>query len=500
MKQFSNSKYWLVVFILIFSCQEKDQGNVISLSEGDLIEKGRVLSESKCGSCHLYPEPGILDKQTWLTSVLPAMKPYIISDEKEDQWKFWLPKNKSESSEMEYEAIATFYEANAPSSLTVSSLDNPSPGIPGFKVETPILDEKRPNLSTFVLFDSLTNRIWVGDRLKMIYGINPQNFIVEEKIEVGSTPVQLTGIDSTTIEVLTMGEMDPSDYYKGELISYDLSSKTSTILLDSLNRPVYFRLYDQNALENKKWLVSEFGNLEGALSIQSPDSTELLVNLPGCRKSIQIDWDLDGDLDILAGFGQAKESLYWIENKGEGRFENHLLEEFHPAFGLSDLAVKDVNKDGYLDIILVNGDNADLSPIIKPYHGVRIYFGNGNRQLELNCFYPIPGAMSLVAEDFDKDGSLEMAVVSFFPDFRNDERVDWLYFDSLEVENKAVFRLPVPLLGKWLTISSGDIDLDGDLDILTGSFMFQPGVNYAEEQEFWSEDWSPFFVLRNQLK
>jgi len=30
--------------------------------------------------------------------------------------------------------------------------------------------------------------------------------------------------------------------------------------------------------------------------------------------------------------------------------------------------------------------------------------------------------------------------------------------------------------------------------------MFQLGVNYSEEQELWSEDWFPFFVLRNELR
>ncbi|MEJ7588884.1 MAG: hypothetical protein WKI04_15115 [Ferruginibacter sp.] len=31
---------------------------------------GKELSEVHCASCHLFPEPGLLDKSTWKTSVL----------------------------------------------------------------------------------------------------------------------------------------------------------------------------------------------------------------------------------------------------------------------------------------------------------------------------------------------------------------------------------------------------------------------------------------------
>ena len=236
------------------------------------------------------------------------------------------------------------------------------------------------------------------------------------------------------------------------------------------------------------------------MSLRTSTTFEDLINLPGGRKSIPVDWDKDGDMDLIAGFGQAKEAIYWIENRGEGKFLNHILEQFQPSFGLSDLAVQDVNQDGFLDIILVNGDNADLSPILKPYHGVRIYFGKGNSQLELNWFYHIDGAMSMVAEDFDQDGTIEMAVVSYFADLRNENRLDWLYFDHLETEEKKVYNLPIPLKGRWLTITAGDVDQDGDLDLLTGSFMFQPGFNYESEINNWTEAWEPFFVLKNQSK
>jgi len=36
----------------------------------------------------------------------------------------------------------------------------------------------------------------------------------------------------------------------------------------------------------------------------------------------------------------------------------------------------DVNHDGWTDLVVVNGDNADFSIIPKAYHGVRVYLNN----------------------------------------------------------------------------------------------------------------------------
>ena len=493
-------RVFISLSILVFCCfcQQNKNKYSLELSEKELIEKGRVLSKAYCSSCHLYPDPLTLDKQTWSRSVLPAMRKLTFSEAQQNEgWNSWFSNDPAEDLENEFELIEAFYISEAPDQLEIPAAPAPISGIPGFVVETPVFERLLPNLTTFADYDSVSNLIWVGDRLKKLYGINPENFSIEKELELPSTPVQISLIDSSNLAVLVMGNMDPSDLYLGKLLQIDLSSKEETVLLDSLNRPVYFKdIKWKNG--KQQWILSEFGNIKGGLSLRTSTTYEDLINLPGCRKSIPVDWDRDGDLDFIAGFGQAHEAIYWIENRGDGKFLNHILEQFQPSFGLSDLAVEDVNQDGFPDIILVNGDNADLSPILKPYHGVRIYFGKGNAQLELNWFYHIDGAMSMVAEDFDQDGTIEMAVVSYFADFRNDNRLDWLYFDHLETEEKKVYNLPIPLKGRWLTITSGDVDQDGDLDLLTGSFMFQPGFNYESEINNWTEAWEPFFVLKNQ--
>ena len=35
--------------------------------------KGERLARNSCAACHLFPEPALLDKKTWVSRVLPEM-------------------------------------------------------------------------------------------------------------------------------------------------------------------------------------------------------------------------------------------------------------------------------------------------------------------------------------------------------------------------------------------------------------------------------------------
>ena len=42
-----------------------------------LIAEGKQLAQQHCGACHLTPSPDLLDKETWVKHVLPAMAPNL---------------------------------------------------------------------------------------------------------------------------------------------------------------------------------------------------------------------------------------------------------------------------------------------------------------------------------------------------------------------------------------------------------------------------------------
>jgi hypothetical protein len=150
------------------------------------------------------------------------------------------------------------------------------------------------------------------------------------------------------------------------------------IIEDSLMRPIHFLKLDLNQDNRSEYVISQFGNHLGKLSLHSDSKPEkILSNLPGTRRTISRDLDQDGDLDLMVQITRSRESIRAYINDGKSDFQEKILLEFHPAFGSSDFRLEDMNGDGFEDIILVNGDNADQSQILKNYHGVRIFLNDG---------------------------------------------------------------------------------------------------------------------------
>lgn len=121
------------------------------------------------------------------------------------------------------------------------------------------------------------------------------------------------------------------------------------------------------------------------------------------------DLDGDGNLDIVALMAQGREGVYAFYNQGDGRFGTKPLLQFSPVFGCSDFTLADIDQDGDEDLLLVNGDNADFSPVLKPYHGVRVYRNEGDYEFAEAYYYPMYGATRILSQDFDADGDLDMA-------------------------------------------------------------------------------------------
>ena len=158
----------------------------------------------------------------------------------------------------------------------------------------------------------------------------------------------------------------------------------------------------------------------------------------------------------------------------------------------------DFDTDGDLDIIYTAGDNADFGPVLKPYHGIYIYTNDGHFNFTESRFIPLAGAYDAMPSDFDNDGDLDIAAISFFPDYKKKKNQSFIYLENTGGNYKRSY-LPVSELGRWLVMDIGDIDEDKDDDIILASLAFEvPGK--PKIVNFWSQKGIPFIILENKFQ
>lgn len=502
--------YLLLLFVLIgcspISERKQPAPSLAQLATTDLKLNGEQLANAYCGSCHVKPEPSILDQKTWVENVLPDMRKRLGLYLEED-FGIDLPEDSGVPPGIyskvqliqrdDWQKILEYYKENAPlSPYPQLAKVLPEKGIPGFELIQPEYDFVYPNLTTMLRIHPETGSLWVGNRFRRIFMLDPKNgFQRMDSIVTSIAPVEILWRSDSEMELLTMGLMDPSNDSIGSITKYIRNEEGQWIgekILDSLMRPVHFLKLDLNRDKQPEYVVSQFGNHLGKLSLHSESFKEkILSGFPGARRTISSDLDQDGDLDLLVLMTQSRESLRAFINDGQADFKEKVLLEFQPAYGSSDFRFEDMNGDGFNDIILVNGDNADQSQILKNYHGVRIFLNDGENNFEESWFYPMYGASGLEIDDFDGDGDLDLFVIAFFPDSKQNPKEDLIYFRQEQNGDFNPFVLAKGIDSNWLTITKGDLDLDGDVDVVVGSFEFDDLYKRPDK------NWKPFIILKN---
>jgi hypothetical protein len=496
------------------SCSQKPNSNKegFEFLEGygneSLELSGKQLSDLYCGACHINPEPSQLDRETWESSVLPDMRRRmgLITDDdfgiafgEDADAPPGIYATKAYITQKDWDLIEAYYLENAPENLPAiakdSNLDSESDL---FNIIVPNNPNKRANLTTLLKWNKEEGLIYLGDRANKLFRFEGENLRLKDSIRISSPPSDIHFKKKGGFELLTMGVMDPSNYSIGKLSEYgSFSEESFRVKMDSLTRPVHFAFTDLHQKGDENVIISNFGHHVGNFSWleKSPKGyhVNLFNNRPGARKSIVYDINKDGLPDVIVLMTQAKEGIYAYINLGNGRFREESWLSFHPVFGSSDFDFVDMDGDGHLDIILVNGDNADLSPILKPYHGLRIFLNDGNYHFRESFFYPMHGTTALLVDDFDQNGKNDIAVISYFPDTRNEPLQNFLFFRQMENMEFKTFSFPE--LGRWsyLTMEKGDINEDGKMDIILGGFDFR--TLYSKSPG----NWVPFVVLENQM-
>ena len=478
---------------------------VLAMSCETTEEKEERLAHVYCSSCHLFPEPTLLDKETWRKSVLPQMAFRmgfsdftIMADIPERDLPAVLstiPQSPMISNE-EWESIRNYYSRNAPDTVAF----DPPAIIDSLTLFTPHSIELPGTPLVMMLKASNPTGLFCGTRSPKLYKLN-NDLEPMDSFNISSPPSYVQEGDNG-IDVLTMGIMDPNDQAKGQLV-HITKEKEMNIRIDSLRRPVYAEWADLDGDGRDEIIVCEFGNYIGQLCIydteESSPKKHVLSSSPGARKTVVQDINNDGRKDILALFTQGDERLMLYTNNGRMNFDERILLRFPPVYGSSYFELADLNNDGFFDVVITNGDNADYSIIVKPYHAVTVFLNDGKNNFYENWSFKMPGASMAKARDFDQDGDVDIAAVSFFPDFVNHRERSFIYFENDGTGTLHPMTTDIAATGRWLVIEAADIDLDGDVDIILGATNF-PGLGASRKvMESWNVHSSLLF-LENKLK
>ncbi|MCW3092386.1 MAG: repeat-containing protein [Ferruginibacter sp.] len=500
--------------ILLFSCNHFKKNSTHLQVPDSNISKGKVLAATYCQSCHLLPDPSQLDSKNWELGVLPAMGPrlgifdfglyhYPVTRNDPNIGKDFYP-SRPVLSLGDWQCIIDYYASLSPDSLPAQQRDYPiDNGNALFKIEIPSFRKNIPATCSVKIDTTIgSHQLFATDMIsKNIYRFDNRLRLLDS-FHCNSPAIDLE-IFKDNIIACNIGIMTPNDGKSGsvQLITKHTGELKvdTTMYFDKLARPVQVVAADLNKDGKMDYLVCEFGNLKGALSwMESLGNNQFKYNIlrqePGAIKAYVTDINHDGLPDICVLFAQGEEGIFLYTNLGNGKFAQKEILRFPPINGSSYFEMADFNKDGFPDIVYTCGDNADYSAILKPYHGVYIFMNDGKNDFRQQYFFPINGCFKAVARDFDNDGDIDLAAISFFADYVHQPEEGFVYLQNTGKMDFHPYSIAGTTVGRWLTMDAGDIDGDGMIDLVLGNFSIAP--SFIQPLTDWKLG-PPFIILKN---
>lgn len=491
--------FFILFAILIIGCNSKR-----SRLDDEIIHEGGQLAQIHCTSCHVFTPPTLLDKDTWQLNVLPRMGRRLGMDHHSilnypnisPIWQLNEPVMEQE----EWEKIVAYFIERSPQKMPKAILPSVPEVDPSmFKVSNFTDSLSGSSIITMLKYDSISRKVFAADGMtNTLYKLDLDGKVVQQ-LNLDSPPTDMVLLENG-FDITLPGILHPNNENKGTILRQEETMQFNpgsiNVILDSLYRPVRSIYKDFSNDGRPDYIVCEYGNDIGRLTFYRATSSgkfsrEIIEEIPGSISMEHYDFNKDGHDDVVVLFAQGDERIVIYYNDGLGNFnvDNTKIVARYPAvYGSMFIDLKDFNNDGHMDILYVCGDNFDYSMILKPYHGIRILENDGSDDFKQKYFFSIYGAAKAEVNDFDGDGDLDMMVAANFADMNNNPERGIMYFECNGIYNYTPYSFRAASDNQWNTITSGDFDMDGDLDILVGAMYLQnvltiQKVNNAEDIE-----------------
>ncbi|HEY0981829.1 FG-GAP repeat domain-containing protein [Schlesneria sp.] len=458
---------------------------------GEIAEERHIVEF--CSKCHQPPDPASFPKNRWVHEVYQG-------------YRFFAESNpKSDIKPPEKPRAIDYYTSRAPETL-------PDPEPIRFAAESSprfrLAPEYDPEPVEYPMISFLSWKKWTNDGTERLVMADMSGGTVSywdpesksySKLASIPHPSQFEWSDIDQDGVLEMvvadlGSVEPADHDRGNV--YLLKQQpndawSSTTVASGLGRVCEVRTADFNGDGRLDIVVAEFGwHKKGGIRIMeqraSSDGTprfqiRRLDERHGAIRVPPVDLDQDGDIDFVALIAQEYEAVEVFVNRGDARFDNQeLCPPREPAFGLNGLEAADLDGDGDIDFVVTNGDMFD-NFMIKPYHQLRWLENLGSLQFADHHLACMPGVCGAAFGDLDLDGDLDIVTSSCFPL----RVINGMSAEQLAAIPSAIWFeqtepgkfSPHPLeFGNPLHASQvlADVDSDGDLDIVLGLFGPNP--------------------------